>query len=109
MPVITIHYKDVPIRIVGLPDEPKFLWDDLTQLIPLTQSTFTRGLELFDTETGDALNMAGVYLMIFTGLKNFGESSYLRSIERFFVEEVEPALRKYGHPSQTKFVREPGN
>jgi hypothetical protein len=85
-PVITIKYQDRPIRVVGLPDTPFFLLEDMHVLIPCTKKRFIRDLELFSTEYGDALNLAGVYMLIATGLNNFGESTYLRSIERFFVD-----------------------
>ncbi len=108
-PVITIKYQDVPIRVVGLPDTPLFLFADMQALIPLTKKRFVRDLELFSTEHGDGLNLAGVYILIATGLSNYGESKHIRSIERFFAEEVEPALRKYGFPSQTTSEEAPRN
>lgn len=101
MPTITIHFQDKPIRIYGLPDEPLFNQDDLSVLVPHTTKKLIPGLEIFETELGLYLNLAGVYRVLFSSLDNFGNEEYLRSIERFFVEEIEPALRKYGFPSQT--------
>ena len=100
-PIITIHYKDHPIRIIGLPDYPKFIRKDLSRLVPHSGEILEQNVEVFITDNGQAVNLAGVYRILFWALDTLGESDHTRELEIFFVKQVEPALRKYGFPSRT--------
>jgi len=104
---ITIQYGEHLIRIYGLPDEPKFDESDISNILPSWTGRLIEDLEIFiiksDTKTIKALNIAGVYRVLFYLIDNVPTSQeYLRTFERFFIEEVEPALRKYGYPLENK-------
>jgi hypothetical protein len=100
---ITIHYGEHPIRIYGLPDEPKFNESDISNILPSWTGRLIDDLEIFKIKTDSkmikALNSAGVYRVLFYLIDNSPTSQeYLRAFEKFFIEEVEPTLRKYGYP-----------
>ena len=98
VPIVTIYYGNEPIRITGLPDEPKFYEEDICRILPNWTGNFKKGLELFSLEDGTKLlNTAGVYRVIFKML-SLDDNKCVENFERWFVEEIEPALRKYGYP-----------
>jgi len=103
---ITITYQDKPIRVYGLPDEPVFKYQDIVSILGINYVNpnyeLIPELEAFTLNFADkkvsVVNTAGIYKMIFNAS---GETAALE-FERYFIQEVEPALRKYGYPVENK-------
>lgn len=101
---ITITYKDFPIRIYGLPDEPVFNLQDIISILGKKPSfsvyDLIPQLERFIVDIGkkkvSVINTAGLYKMIFIGSDEIKALDF----EKFFIQKVEPALRKYGYPAE---------
>ncbi|MEQ9393286.1 MAG: hypothetical protein RLO03_13870 [Balneola sp.] len=99
---ITIHFENNPIRIFGLPDDPVFAFQDIASIVGKRYSIpnyeLIPELEAFSLtdESLSVVNCAGVYKMIF----NAGDEIQALDFEKFFIREVEPALRKYGYPNE---------
>jgi len=105
---ITISYQDQPIRIYGLPDEPVFRYQDISAILTSKENVSVHfslipELEIFNIDINKeevpVVNNAGIYKMIFNPRIEKNVSIHF---ERYFIEEVEPALRKYGYPAENK-------
>lgn len=98
MPTITVHFQKKPIRVYGLPDNPTFDCDDIRSILSISEEKAVKILvpEL-EVRNESNLTLAGVYKLIF----NHQQDEVSLKLQQFFCIEIEPALRKYGFPSQT--------
>ncbi len=101
---ITISYKKYPLHIYGLPDTPVFKFRDIVAIVGRKADSkdydLISELESFTTAVGQesisVVNTAGLYRMIF----NASNPAEALEFEKFFIKDIEPALRKYGYPAE---------
>lgn len=101
LPTITVLFNEQPIRIYNLPDKPVYDLRDLQRLLTisdlLSSSILHTPLEVQTIDKLKVVTTAGFFKLLF----NSADTTTAIKLERFYLEALEPAIRKYGHPART--------